>query len=326
MMARGLTFGVLLFGLLGILAGCAESERRVDNARRLQTPEAAPLQPGQYKVGRPYQIANVWYYPREDYAYDETGIASWYGPGFHGKATANGEIYDQNAMTAAHRTLPMPSMVQVTNLENGRSVKVRINDRGPFAHGRIIDMSKRAAELLGFRNQGTAKVRVQVLEVESRQAALEAGAGEAVTGTAPLAAPVESVSVQELPPIGAAAPEPVAASAGATETAAVPAAAAGEPARLRTATVTMPAPVVTQERVRPTSIFVQAGAFSQVVNAIRLRARLSSLGNVQIAKALVGDTNFYRVRLGPMASVDQADQTLELLLRNGYNDARVVVD
>ncbi len=319
MMAKGLKFGVLL---LGILAGCAETEPAVRNAERSQTAEPSPSQPGAYKVGRPYQIANVWYYPREDYAYDETGIASWYGPGFHGKSTANGETYDQNAMTAAHRTLPMPSMVQVTNLENGRSVKVRVNDRGPFAHGRIIDLSKRAAELLGFVKQGTAKVRVQILEVESRQAALDAGAGEAVTGTAPLAAPVESVSVQELPPIGAAAPEPAAA----TQTAAAPAAAPGGPARLRTATLTLPEPVVTQERVQPTSIFVQAGAFSQVVNAVRLRARLSSLGNVQIAKAVVGDTNFYRVRLGPMASVDQADRTLELLLKNGYNDARVVVD
>ncbi|WP_227010660.1 septal ring lytic transglycosylase RlpA family protein [Pelagibius marinus] len=326
MMARGLAFGVLLLGLLSVLAGCAETEFAVHNAKRLQTPEPAPSRPGDYKVGRPYQIANVWYYPREDYAYDETGIASWYGPGFHGKSTANGEVYDQNAMTAAHRTLPMPSMVQVTNLENGRSVKVRINDRGPFAHGRIIDLSKRAAELLGFMKQGTAKVRVQILEIESRQAALEAGAGEAVTGTVPQAAPVESVSVQELPPIGAASPEPAAAPTGATETAAAPTAGVSEPAPLRTASLTMPEPVVTQERVRPTSIFVQAGAFSQVANAVRLRARLSSLGNVQIAKALVGDTNFYRVRLGPMPNVDQADRTLELLLRNGYNDARVVVD
>src|SRR3546814_18900599 len=98
------------------------------------------------------------------YTFYESGIASWYGPGFHGKLTANGEGYDQDAMTAAHRTLPMPSLVQVTKLENGHSVRVRVNDRGPYAHGRIIDMSKRSAELLGFTNQGTAKVRVQVLE------------------------------------------------------------------------------------------------------------------------------------------------------------------
>lgn len=331
MMVRGLTFRVLLFGLLAILAGCAETELAVHNAKRLQEPPAVPAGPGAYKVGRPYQIANVWYYPREDFAYEETGIASWYGPGFHGRETANGEIYDQHAMTAAHRTLPMPSIVQVTNLENGRSIKVRINDRGPFAHGRIIDLSKRAAELLGFVNQGTAKVRVQILEVESRQAALDAGAGVAVAGNAPPAVPVESVAVEELPPPGAApsvsrAPAPATTTQTASAAPVAPTATAEAPARLRTATVTTAEPVVMQEAVRPTSIFVQAGAFSQVANAVRLRARLSALGNVQIAKALVGDTDFYRVRLGPMASVDQADQTLELLLNNGYNDARVVVE
>src|SRR3546814_160772 len=102
-------------------------------------------------------------------------------------------------MTAAHRTLPMPSLVQVTNLENGRSVRVKVNDRGPYAHGRIIDMSKRAAELLGFTGQGTAKVRVQILEPESRELAMLASGG-AAGGPAPPAVPVESVAVQELPP------------------------------------------------------------------------------------------------------------------------------
>ena len=319
MMAKRLTFGVLLLGLLGILAGCAETELAVHNAKRLQKPSDSYGTLGRYKVGKPYQIANVWYYPRADYSYDETGIASWYGPGFHGKETANGETYDQHAMTAAHRTLPMPSLVRVTNLENGRSVKVRINDRGPYAHGRIIDMSKRAAELLGFVNQGTAKVRVQVLEAESRELALAAGAGDDVLGPRPPAVPVETVAVQELPPIGAAP------TAGTPQAAPAPQPAVA-PERLRTATLNVEEPVVTQEIVRPTQIFVQAGAFSQVANAVRLRARLSPLGNVQIAKALVGDTDFYRVRLGPMASVSQADQTLELLLSNGYNDARVVVD
>ena len=319
MMAKGLTFGVLLLGLLGILAGCAETELAVHNAKRFQTPSENYGTIGRYKVGKPYQIANVWYYPRADYLYDETGIASWYGPGFHGRETANGEVYDQHAMTAAHRTLPMPSLVRVTNLENGRSVKVRVNDRGPYAHGRIIDLSKRAAELLGFVNQGTAKVRVQVLEMESRELALAAGAGEDVLGPRPPAVPVETVAVQELPPIGTTAAQAAPQTAPAAQ-------ASAAPERLRTATLSDEDPVVTQEIVRPTAIYVQAGAFSQVANAVRLRARLVSLGNVQIAKALVGDTDFYRVRLGPMANVDQADRTLELLLNNGYNDARVVVD
>ena len=323
MKATGLKRGALTLALLGGLAGCAETELAVHNAKLLQEPDAPAGAPqvGGYKVGKPYQIANVWYYPREDYGYDEAGIASWYGPGFHGRLTANGEIYDQEAMTAAHRTLPMPSLVQVTNLENGRSVRVRVNDRGPYAHGRIIDMSKRAAELLGFTNQGTAKVRVQILEGESRQLVMLASGGTAGAAAAPPpAVPVESVAVQELPASGgapvrsaAAAPPPVSQTD-------------SEPLRLRTATLATPEPVVTQMPVHRSQIYVQAGAFSQVANAVRLRARLAALGNVQISKALVGSDSFYRVRLGPVASVAQADQLLDLLLGNGFNDARVVVD
>ena len=118
---------------------------------------------GDYKIGQPYKEFGKWYYPHHDPDYDETGIASWYGPGFHGRSTANGEIYDQNALTAAHPTLPMPVLVRVTNLENGRSQILRVNDRGPFVDGRIIDVSRHAAEILGFRRQGLARVRVQYL-------------------------------------------------------------------------------------------------------------------------------------------------------------------
>ena len=137
---------------------------------------------GTYKVGSPYTVGGRRYYPAEDYDYDQTGIASWYGPNFHGKKTANGEIFDQNELTAAHKTLPLPSIVRVTNLENGRSLIVRVNDRGPYARGRIIDMSKRSAELLGFRRQGVAKVRVQVLESESRKVASVAKSGRDTSG------------------------------------------------------------------------------------------------------------------------------------------------
>ncbi len=318
--------GVLLLAL-GLLAGCAETQLAVHNMKSLEAPEAEdgpPVQMGGYKVGKPYAIADVWYYPREEYDYDETGIASWYGPGFHGKFTANGELYDQNAMTAAHRTLPMPSLVQVTNLENGRAIRVRINDRGPFAHGRIIDLSKRAAELLGFLNDGTAKVRVQVLEMESRELAMLASDGRAGNGgTPPPAVPVEDVAVQEL---SAPAGTRTAALAPRNQPAAVRSDATPPRPAFEAAALVSPRPVVTQEAARRTQIYVQAGAFTQVANAIRMRARLASLGNVQISKALVGPDNFYRVRLGPVATVAQADQTLELLLSNGFKDARVVVD
>jgi rare lipoprotein A len=137
-LARSILIGLVFVGI----AGCASDKTGGGGA---------------FKVGNPYQISGVWYYPKEDPFYDETGIASWYGEDFHGKATANGERYDMNALTAAHRTLPMPVVVRVTNLENGRSLRLRLNDRGPYARGRIIDVSKRAAQLLGFQENGTAR-------------------------------------------------------------------------------------------------------------------------------------------------------------------------
>jgi rare lipoprotein A len=116
------------------------------------------------RVGKPYQIGGKWYTPAIDSDYDEVGIASWYGPGFHGRPTANGEKFDENGISAAHTTLPLPSYVMVTNLDNGKQLYVRINDRGPFEDDRILDLSKRAAELLGSKNTGLARVRVRLAE------------------------------------------------------------------------------------------------------------------------------------------------------------------
>jgi len=118
---------------------------------------------GYKKLGKPYTIAGVTYVPRHEPDYEESGIASWYGDNFHGKKTANGELYDMNALTAAHRTLPLPSMVSVTNVRNGKVVIVRINDRGPFTKGRIIDVSARVAKELGFDQIGLTQVRVKYL-------------------------------------------------------------------------------------------------------------------------------------------------------------------
>jgi len=116
---------------------------------------------GGYKVGRPYQVGGIWYYPAEDPSYNQVGLASWYGREFQGSKTANGERFDRKRLTAAHPTLPMPVIVRVTNLDNGRSTLVRINDRGPFRPGRIIDVSQAAAQALGFEKQGVTRVRVQ---------------------------------------------------------------------------------------------------------------------------------------------------------------------
>ncbi len=137
----------VLLACLLLLAGCGNSSTYQGGATRI-------------KVGEPYQINGQWYFPQMVDHYREVGVASWYGVPFHGRKTANGEIYDMHGMTAAHPTLPLPSLARVTNLRNGRSVVVRINDRGPFAKKRIIDLSRRAAWELGFKDQGTTEVEV----------------------------------------------------------------------------------------------------------------------------------------------------------------------
>ena len=152
-------------------------------------------------AGPPYQIAGRWYVPAHEPNYNEVGIASWYGPTFHGKLSASGEVFDQNALTAAHPTLPLPSLVRVTNLENNRAVIVRVNDRGPFADDRIIDLSKAAGAALDMHDKGTAKVRVEYV-----------GAAPAKGGGKILSAPEQLVAFSEpkaAAPVANAAPAPV---------------------------------------------------------------------------------------------------------------------
>jgi rare lipoprotein A len=268
---------------------------------------------GEYKIGKPYEVAGVWYYPRVEYDYRETGIASWYGPNFHGNRTANGETFDQYKMTAAHRILPLPSMVRVTNLENGRSVVLRVNDRGPFKNSRIIDVSMRAADLLGFRKTGTAKVLVEILDAESRQLS-----SLAQTGVAAADAP-EPVPV--VPVVAA----PLDGTVNGTDGAGRAAPEAAQPDR---AALEEPQPDgrITRLPVRATSIYIQAGAFLRRDNAVRLATRLGTFGPTEITETFQGDERLYRVRLGPMDSVAAADQLLATVLQNGHTGARLVVD
>jgi rare lipoprotein A len=161
------SLSLTLVGVGVLLSGCTETQYVAHLAKQIPFPTDTPKTTGYYKVGNPYEIKGRQYRPQESFDHVETGIASWYGPNFHGKKTANGEIFNENELTAAHRTLQMPSLVRVTNLENGKSLILRVNDRGPFAHDRVIDVSKKASELLGFRTQGTAKVRVEVIPEES---------------------------------------------------------------------------------------------------------------------------------------------------------------
>ena len=159
--------GVIAISFVSAVAACNTTSSKSNKYGVTASPRVVPFgKPvpdggGYYKVGRPYKVAGEWYHPKEDVGYDKTGRASWYGSDFHGRRTANGEIFDMASLSAAHPTLPLPTYARVTNLENGRSVVVRINDRGPFAHDRVIDVSKRTAEVLDFQHDGTANVRVQ---------------------------------------------------------------------------------------------------------------------------------------------------------------------
>ncbi len=124
---------------------------------------------GKYKVGNQYEIGGVEYQPQQYDNFEEVGVASWYGDEFHGRKTANGETYHMGDMTAAHPTLPLPSMVRITNLDNGKSVKVRVNDRGPFSKKRITDVSEKAARELGFKDKGTANVKLEYLKEDTEE-------------------------------------------------------------------------------------------------------------------------------------------------------------
>jgi rare lipoprotein A len=160
--------------MLALLNGCAGPSDQV----RATKPDR-PAAGARAIVGQPYQAGGRWHYPADNLDYDRTGAASWYGRELHGRRTASGERFDMNAMTAAHPTLPLPTLVRVTNLANGRSVVLRINDRGPFAANRIIDVSHAAARALGFEAQGATTVRVTVLKAETlrlRQQAAAPGA------------------------------------------------------------------------------------------------------------------------------------------------------
>ena len=155
-----------------LVAACSNGSSRVDGGRQKVTTysprvvaygEPVPKGGGRYKLGRPYHVGGRRYVPRRDPGYARTGIASWYGRDFHGRLTANGEVYDMYGLSAAHPTLPLPSLVEVTNVRTGRRIVVRVNDRGPFARGRIIDLSYRAAQELGIVQKGTGEVHVRYL-------------------------------------------------------------------------------------------------------------------------------------------------------------------
>lgn len=279
---------VLLAGF--VLGACSNHVDRYDRPSGSYGKSNLPSGNGGYrKTGKPYQIAGRTYVPLESaYGYDETGVGSWYGRDFHGKLTANGENYDMHALSAAHKTLPLPTLVRVTNLENNRSVVVRVNDRGPFVKERIIDLSYAAAHALGYDQQGTARVRVQALDGRSSYAS------RPVSPILP--EPVRPVAVTRPP----AAPPPI------------------EPAADTQRVANQPA---------VPGMYIQLGAFGEASNADRLRASLSTeYPSVRVQPFMSNMRRLYRVRIGPYTDVRNIERNVMQLEQQGYRNAIVIIE
>ncbi len=284
----------VLFVLSAVLPACAQLQFGAELAKQGKRTAAG----GVWKVGKPYKIAGEWYYPRENTKYDNIGTASWYGPKFQGRRTANGEIFDMNLLTAAHPTLPMPVMVQVTNLENGRSMKLRVNDRGPFKKNREIDLSRRAAEILGFKDKGTARVRVKYLH----RAPLYNQRGQLISGN-------ESDSFVFDKPYTP------------TRDRYVSAAPIAEVETKSLDGQNLPSK---QSILPKQKYYVQLGVFSQKDSAEALRQKLSQIGQVEVSELTSGDRQLYRVRVGPVNSRVDANILVDDVLDNGHQDAFIL--
>ena len=249
---------------------------------------------GRHHIGKPYTVAGKKFYPAENPDYDETGQASWYGPKFHKRMTSNGEWFDMDYRSAAHPTLPLPSYAKVTNLENGRQMVVRINDRGPFVGTRIIDLSRKSADILGFRSKGKAKVRVQYIgpaPLNDTGTHLADMNDELIRGTAPSNMIASADTSGELQQKVA-----LAANFDSTSQSAAPAGA----------------------------YYVQVGAFSNEGNASRARQRLQGVAPVIITPVNGEMGMVYRVRLGPIGKRNAAERALDRAVAAGHHDARVV--
>lgn len=253
-------------------------------------PYSAPAVTGPRKIGQPYEILGKTYYPiPSSEGFTEKGIASWYGKEFHGKPTANGEVYNMYDITAAHPTLPLPTYVRVTNLENGRSLVVRVNDRGPFLRSRVIDLSMRSAQLLGMDKQGTAPVLLEALPTD----------GSRLARSQQVAQRIQQVETRQ------------------------------DAIRLTervTNSSSDDLPVVETPNV-DVAIYVQTGAFSSRENAVKQSQEVGRIyNNTRIMETQVNGKAFYRVRVGPLANVGIADEVLARLLQNKFNDAIIAVE
>jgi rare lipoprotein A len=259
---------------------------------------------GRYFVGKPYSVAGQWFTPREQPNYDKVGIASWYGEAFHKRKTSNGEYFDMNMLSAAHATLPLPSYAKVTNVETGQSIVVRINDRGPFVDTRIMDLSKRSADTLGFKHRGMAKVRVQYIgnaplnDKGSHLAMMNRKLGQGANFNTLVAA-------ADIP--------------------------LGQTGRVQVAEadVQQAEPALQQASYQPKPkidrgpYVVQVASFDSLDEAEQARASLTDIAPVQVYEVDSDNGLVYRVQLGPFLSNISAKQAMSAARQQGYSKVRL---
>lgn len=356
--ARLALAALLIVSLSLVIAACGRDKGIGLGKRVIPLGQPVPKGGGRYHVGQPYEIAGVQYTPHENPSYDKVGMASWYGELFHGRYTANGEIYDMDRLSAAHPTLPLPVYAQVTNLQNGRTIVVRVNDRGPFKKDRIIDLSRRSAEVLGFRHRGTTQVRVRYLrraplsgdDSYERRFVVSQGYQKYAGGPQAVPAALDPIALaglsaeQALPPmpdrpdrsvlVAAAPPSPEPAPAPepvpvpqpepVTVTAAWREDLQGSPEE--TGSIAPPQELAPQ-RVAPPGDgpAIQAGSFKNKENAERARAVLSGIAPVDVAEVDVAGEVFYRVRVGPFPDEIAAAAALPQVTEAGYQGAKIVL-
>ena len=313
--------GLVLLGSALALGGCSSGVKPVKIAGKYTTrnpfagkgspywskPGPIPRGGGRYFVGKPYEVAGQWFTPREQPGYDKTGIASWYGEAFHRRKTSNGEYFDMNMLSAAHATLPLPSYAKVTNLSTGKTIVVRINDRGPFVDTRIIDLSKRSADALGFKNHGMARVRVQLigpaplddqgahLAMMNRKVSQGASMSSLIAAADGPARGGDTIQVAEAEAPAAAEPD----------------------TGLQQANY--------EQDVQPSSgtYMVQVATFDSLDQAEDARRALSSIAPVQVYEIDGANGLAYRVQFGPFRSKISARQAMADARALGFTELRL---
>ena len=295
---------IFLIIFLILIQGCTSSVEVAANLGKkylIPKEEKKRIQKPIYKIGKKYNVGGKYYYPKKDLYYNKTGIASWYGPKFHGKLTANGEIYNQYALTAAHKTLPLPSAVKVTNLKNNKSIVLRINDRGPFVNDRIIDLSSKAADILDLKREGTGLVRVQILREKSLY--LEKLAKQ---GSFP---EINDLKETELPNITI--PSKVAVKIKDTKNQKI---------------VTKKINYNLKNLNKEYKIYIKLASFSSKKNAEIMKKKVSYIDKVKIYKIYKLNKTLYQVKAGPFLSVEKVDQLHSLLLQKGMQGAKIIIE